>query len=94
MFKSSTTRDSLVTPILRPVGEIWGPEAYFKAVDSVSLFETEMYVFEIYSGYGKGKTFLFKRCLFLDCIGKANVVDRLVVAIKIYLLLFCYLYLL
>ena len=92
MFESSTTRSSFATP--RSVGEIWGPEAHFKAVDGVGLFETEMYVSGMHGGHGKGKTSSFKRCLFLNCIGEANVADRLVAAVKTRPSPLCYLHLL
>ena len=94
MFESSTTRSSSATPILRPVGEIWGPEVHFEAVDGAGLFETEMYMSGMHGGHGKGKTSSFKRCLFLNSIGEANVADRLVVAIKTRPSPLCYLHLL
>ena len=94
MFESSTTRPSFATPMLTPVGEIWGPEADFKAVDGVGLFETEMYVSGMHGGHGNGKTSSFKRCLFLNRIGEANVADRLVAAVKTRPSPLCYLHLL
>ena len=94
MFESSTTRPSFATPMLTPVDEIWGPKADFKAVDGVGLFETEMYVSGMHGGHGNGKTSSFKRCLFLNRIGEANVADRLVAAVKTRPSPLCYLHLL
>ena len=94
MFESSTIRPSFATPMLTPVGEIWGPEADFKAVDGVGLFETEMYVSGMHSGHGNGKTSSFKRCLFLNRIGEANVADHLVAAVETRPSPLCYLHLL
>ena len=39
-----------------------------KFVDSVSLFKTNIYVLRMHSRYSRGKTLLFKRCLFLKDI--------------------------
>ena len=94
MFESSTTRPSFATPRLTSAGEIWGSETDFKAVDGVGLFETEMYVSGMHGGHGKGKTSSFKRCLFLNRIGEANVADRLVAAVKTRPSPLCYLHLL
>ena len=94
MFESSTTNPSFATPMLTSAGEIWGAETNFKAVDGVGLFETEMYVSGMHGGHGKGKTSSFKRCLFLNRIGEANVADRLVAAVKTRPSPLCYLHLL
>ncbi|KAK3171718.1 hypothetical protein OEA41_003802 [Lepraria neglecta] len=71
-----------------------GLEDDFKAVDGVSLFETEMYVSGMHGGHGGGKTSSFKRCLFLKRIGEANVADRLVAAVETRPSPLCYLHLL
>ena len=94
MFESSTTKPSLATPMLTSTGEIWGAETDFQAVDGVGLFETEIYVSGMHGGHGKGKTSSFKRCLFLNRIGEANVADRLVAAVKTRPSPLCYLHLL
>ena len=94
MFESSTTMPSFVTPMLMPVGGIWGSKSDCKAVDSVGLFETEMYMFGMHSGHGNGKTSSFKRCLFLNHIGEVNVADSLVAAVKNRPSPLCYLHLL
>lgn len=77
-----------------PVGSIWSSDDDFKTVDSVGLFETEMYVSGMYGGHGGGKTSSFKRCLFLNLIGESNIADRLVAAIETRPSPLCYLYLL
>lgn len=94
MFESSTTRLNFATPTPTPVAAIWGPEDDFKAVDGVGLFETEMYVSGMHGGHGGGKTSSFKRCLFLKCIGEANVAERLVAAVETCPSPLCYLHLL
>lgn len=53
-----------------------------KTVDSVGLFETEIYMSKLHNRHGGGKTSLFKRCLFLRSIGIVDVVNILVAAIK------------
>ena len=96
MFECSTTRLSLATPTPTPtpIYAILGPENDAKAVDGVSLFETEMYVSGMHGGHGGGKTSSFKRCLFLKCIGEANVASRLVAAVETRPSPLCYLHLL
>lgn len=94
IFESSTTGLAFATPTPTTVGAIWGLEDDFKAVDGVSLFETEMYVSGMHGGHGGGKTSSFKRCLFLKRIGEANVAERLVAAIETRPSSLCYLHLL
>ncbi|TVY87127.1 Adenine phosphoribosyltransferase, partial [Lachnellula willkommii] len=96
MFESSTTVHDFATPTPPPppVGAIWGLEDDFKVVDSVSLFETEMYLSQMHGGHGGGKTSSFKRCLFLKHIGETNVADRLVTAVETRPSPLCYLHLL
>lgn len=94
MFESFTTKLTFATPTPTPIGANWGLEDDSKAVDGVSLFETEMYVSGMHGGHCGGKTSSFKRCLFLKCIGEANVVDRLVAAVETRPSPLCYLHLL
>lgn len=94
MLDSFTPSPTFATPTPTPVGAIWGLEDDFKAVDGVSLFETEMYVSGMHGGHGGGKTSSFKRCLFLKRIGEANVADRLVAAVETRPSPLCYLHLL
>ncbi|TVY30789.1 Adenine phosphoribosyltransferase [Lachnellula hyalina] len=91
MFGSSTTFE---TPTFMPVGTILGPEATFKTVDGLGLFETEMYMSGMHGGHGGGKTSSFKRCLFLNSIGAVNIADILVAAVKTRPSPQCYLHLL
>ena len=94
MFETSTNTLTLATRSPTPIGAIWGPEDDFQAVDGVGLFETEMYVSGMHGGHSGGKTSSFKRCLFLKCIGAANVADRLVAAVETRPSPLCYLHLL
>jgi len=93
-FECSTTRLTSAIPTPTPVGANWRLEDDIKAVDGVSLFKTEMYVSGMHGGHGGGKTFSFKRCLFLKRIGEANVADRLVAAVETRPSPLCYLHLL
>jgi adenine phosphoribosyltransferase len=96
VFESSATRVPSATPT--PIGAILGLDDDFKAVasvvDGVGLFETEMYVSGMHGGHASGKTSSFKRCLFLQDIGEANVADRLVAAVESRPGPLCYLHLL
>ncbi|KAF2469596.1 phosphoribosyl transferase domain protein [Lindgomyces ingoldianus] len=92
MFESSTTGLTFATPT--PVDATPGLEDDPKVVDSVSLFETEMYVSRMHGGHGGGKTSSFKRCLFLKHIGEANVADHLIAAVETRPSPLCYLHLL
>ncbi|KAH7563665.1 phosphoribosyl transferase domain protein [Bipolaris maydis] len=65
-----------------------------KVVDSVGLFDTEMYVSKMHGGHGGGKTSSFKRCLFMKDIGTPKVAERLVAAIEARPSPLCYLHLL
>ncbi|BCR85816.1 uncharacterized protein ACHE_21274A [Aspergillus chevalieri] len=84
MFESSTARltSETPTPTPIPVDTILGPEHNFKVVDSVGLFEAEMYMSGMHSGHSGSKTSSFKRCLFLKHIGALEVADILVAAIE------------
>ncbi|KAI1403467.1 hypothetical protein F4819DRAFT_450899 [Hypoxylon fuscum] len=94
MYESSTTRLTFETPTPTLVSDILGPEDNFKVVDSVSLFDTEMYMSGMHGGHGGGKTSSFKRCLFLKYIGLGNVVGILVAAVETRPSPLCYLHLL
>ncbi|KAJ5544099.1 hypothetical protein N7494_005378 [Penicillium frequentans] len=69
-----------------------GPEEKCDIVDSVKLFEAEMYISRMHGGHGRGKTSSFKRCLFLKNIGA--VADVLIAAMETRPTPFCYLHLL
>ncbi|OHE97278.1 adenine phosphoribosyltransferase [Colletotrichum orchidophilum] len=69
------------TPIPTPIPTILGPEHSYKIVDSVGLFETEMYMSGMHGGHAGGKTSSFKRCLFLKEIGTVDIANALISAI-------------
>ncbi|KAJ4258207.1 hypothetical protein NW762_008354 [Fusarium torreyae] len=63
------------------VETILGPEKSRKTVDGVGLFDTEMYIPGMHGGHGGGKTSAFKRCVFLEGIGKNTIIGILMAAI-------------
>lgn len=65
-----------------------------KLVNSMGLFDTEMYVSGMHGGHGGGKTSSFKRCIFLKNIGSENVSTALVAAVASRPTPLCYLHLL
>ncbi|KAG6116716.1 hypothetical protein E4U14_008421 [Claviceps sp. LM454 group G7] len=79
---------------LTKLREAFGDEHEHETVDSVGLFETEMYVSTLHGGHGGGKTSSFKRCLFLPRIGDANTVETLIRAVKARPSPLCYFHLL
>lgn len=90
----STVRRSFATPQLTSISEIWKLQDDSEAVDGAGRFETEMYMSRMHGGHGSGKTFSFKRCLFLKHIGESNIADRLIAAIETCPSPLCYLHLL
>ncbi|KAH0428261.1 adenine phosphoribosyltransferase [Colletotrichum camelliae] len=82
------------TPISSPIATILGPENSFKVVDSVALFETEMYMSGMHGGHAGGKTSAFKRCIFLNNIGEPSVANALITAVQSRPSPLCYLHLL
>ncbi|KAB2576361.1 FAD-linked oxidoreductase [Lasiodiplodia theobromae] len=93
-FQSSMTMSAFLEPTPTPVGGMWRPGDDFQTVDSVGLFETEMYLSGMHGGHSGGKTSSFKRCLFLNLIGRPDIADRLVAAIETRPTPLCYLHLL
>ncbi|GKT81559.1 phosphoribosyl transferase domain protein [Colletotrichum tofieldiae] len=85
---------AMSTPISTLITTLWGPETDSKLVDSVGIFETEMYMTGMHGGHGGGKTSSFKRCLFLKRISVGKVVDVLLAAIETRPSPLCYLHLL
>lgn len=79
MFESAMTSTSALT--IPPAPLEWGMEISSTAVDSIGIFETDMYLSDIHQGDGAGKTSSFKQCIFLSDIDKAHVFSRLVKAI-------------
>ncbi|KAF1348664.1 hypothetical protein BDV97DRAFT_377453 [Delphinella strobiligena] len=98
MFESCITKSNYELPMLTPkpmsVNEVFGQEDNSKAVDSVGLFETEMYMSGMHGGHGGGKTSSFKRCLFLKRIGAMDIANILVAAVETRPSPLCYLHLL
>ncbi|KAF3901989.1 hypothetical protein ABW21_db0208427 [Orbilia brochopaga] len=93
-FGVTVLESSTFGPAVKMLCTILGPEDDFKAVDSVGLFETEMYMSRMHGGHGGGKTSSFKRCLFLKNIGAANIANTLVAAVETRPSPLCYLHLL
>ena len=62
MFESSTARltSETPTPTPGPVDTVLGQKGNFKVVDSVGLFEAEMYISGMHSGHGEDRTSSFK----------------------------------
>ena len=85
--EESTISDGDLTRIL-------GPGGPSKIVDSVGLFQAEMYMSGMHGGHAGGKTLSFKRCLFLEHISSAEVALALVAAVKSRPSPLCYLHLL
>ena len=96
IIESSTTRLNLEPPTSAPapVGTFLGLEDESTTVDSIGLFETDMYMSRMHGGHGGGKTSSFKRCLFLKCIGEEKVAKILVAAVETCPPPLCYLHLL
>jgi adenine phosphoribosyltransferase/phosphomevalonate kinase len=93
IFESSEAEISSATYTPTHVDTKWGPEDECRIVNSVEVFDTEMYVSKLHGGHGGGKTSSFKRCVFLKCIGEGKVVDHLVAALKTRPSPFCYIHL-
>lgn len=79
MFECSTA-DALHHKL--PLDTILGPESSIKSVDSVGLFDAEMYISGMHGGHGSGKTSSFKRCIFLKEVGDMKTLDTLVGALE------------
>ncbi|KAK6815895.1 hypothetical protein RU639_008976 [Aspergillus parasiticus] len=98
MFEASTTRlisdTSTPTPPPVDVDTILGLDGKFDVVDSIGLFDAEMYMSQMHGGHGGCKTSAFKRCVFLKNIGAVNVADILTTAVGTRPTPLCYLHLL
>jgi hypothetical protein len=68
-------------PMPMPIGMVLGLEDNFKTMDSISLFNTEIYMSGMHGRHSGGKTSLFKQCLFLKHIRAVNITNILVAAI-------------
>ncbi|KAM7187269.1 hypothetical protein V8F20_011024 [Naviculisporaceae sp. PSN 640] len=58
--------------------EILGFPTSTKTVNAIGLFDTDMYMSGMHGGHGGGKTYSFKRCVFLENIGCPDIVRALV----------------
>ncbi|KAK0718695.1 hypothetical protein B0T21DRAFT_414742 [Apiosordaria backusii] len=94
MYETSTTTSCVTLVALTRAYTILGPEMSIKVVDSVGVFDTEMYMAEMHGGHGGGKTSSFKRCLFLKDIGEPRIANILLKAIEDRPTPLCYLHLL
>lgn len=69
-----------ITPLFE--GKIWGVNRSYKIVDSVTLFDTDIYMSIMHGGHGNGKTSSFKRCLFLKNLRATDITDTLTTAVE------------
>lgn len=94
MFETSTATSCVPLIALTRAYKIFGPERGIQTVDSMGVFDTEMYMSEMHGGHGGGKTSSFKRCLFLKNIGEDTITTILLKAIESRPTPLCYLHLL
>ncbi|KAK3997993.1 hypothetical protein QBC44DRAFT_314749 [Cladorrhinum sp. PSN332] len=69
-----------------------GPESKLKVMDSVDLFEADMYMSGMHGGHGGSKTSAFKRCVFLKQLNEVS--ESLMTALNNRPTPLCYLHLL
>ncbi|KAK0660081.1 hypothetical protein QBC41DRAFT_331187 [Cercophora samala] len=94
MFETSAVTSCVTLVALTRAYKILGPERSIQIVDSMGVFDTEMYMSEMHGGHGGGKTSSFKRCLFLKNIGENDIATLLLKAIESRPTALCYLHLL
>ncbi|KAK4174906.1 hypothetical protein QBC36DRAFT_332641 [Triangularia setosa] len=94
MFETSMATNCVTSVALTRAYKILGPGKSIQIVDSMSVFDTEMYMSEMHGGHGGGKTSSFKRCLFLKDIGESKIATILLKAIENRPTPLCYLHLL
>jgi hypothetical protein len=82
------------TRVAQSIISVLGPEYKTQSVDSVGLFDTEMYMSQLHGGHGGGKTSSFKRCVFLQNISDKEVALRFAAAVQSRPFELCYLHLL
>ncbi|KAF1970787.1 phosphoribosyl transferase domain protein [Bimuria novae-zelandiae CBS 107.79] len=92
-FEASMTPLASARSATKYIDGFWG-DCRRKVVNSVGLFETDLYLSGMHGGHARGKTFAFKRCLFLKHIGDENVAGRLLAAVQSRPTPLCYLHLL
>ena len=89
-----TSTSLLACQASKSIIQLLGPEKTIQTVDSVGLFDTEMYMSGMHGGHTGGKTSSFKRCVFLKNIREVDVISTLVAAIERNPSSLCYLHLL
>lgn len=94
MFEVCTTEPAFDKSPSSQALQFLGAEDSSMTVDSVGVFETDLYMSEMHGGHGGGKTSSFKRCMFLKHIGTSEVASALVTALEIRPTPLCYLHLL
>jgi hypothetical protein len=96
VFEASTTTHVSDEPTVsaEDLLEMPGPGGPSRIINSVGLFQAEMYMSGMHGGHAGGKTSSFKRCLFLKQIGAAEVSRALLAAIQSRPSRLCYLHLL
>ncbi|KAF7524789.1 hypothetical protein G7054_g11304 [Neopestalotiopsis clavispora] len=92
LYESSEAGSETRAPL--NLEKVLGPEQNAKVVDSVGLFDTEMYISSMHGGHGGGKTSSFKRCSFLKNIGATEIANVLNSAVKTRPSPLCYIHLL
>ncbi|CZT52251.1 related to adenine phosphoribosyltransferase [Rhynchosporium secalis] len=92
IFEVLTSMLTFQTP--KSIFTILGPEESTQNVDSIGLFDTEMYISGMHGEHANGKTSSFKRCLFLKNIREVDVTNALVAALETGPSSLCYLHLL
>ncbi|PYH83047.1 phosphoribosyl transferase domain protein [Aspergillus uvarum CBS 121591] len=82
MFEACTTDPTHELSYPTPNCTFLGSEHDIKHVESVGLFDVDMYMTKLHGGHRSGKTYSFKRCLFLKQVGQADVADILLTAME------------
>jgi adenine phosphoribosyltransferase len=96
IFEASSTVTANEEPAMsgKELAGIMGPGEPSKIVNSVEKIDAEMYMSGMHGGHAGGKTLSFKRCLFLNQIGSAEISCDLLGAIESRPSTLCYLHLL
>lgn len=76
------TPEAVMTDAKQPLREYFGTESSASMVHSPDLFDADICLSYLHSGYGSGKTSSFKRCIFIRDIATSNVADLLVTAME------------
>lgn len=82
------------TPITWPMDKSLQKESSWQYKDAMELFNADLYITDINGGHEKGKTFSFKRCIFLKDIGDRHRAARLARAFESRPSDLCYIHLL